>query len=387
MFTIKSLATGAATSLLLISSVFMSGCSDNKKDIPDAPVVESKDIDISASNIKSWTNYMVQVSYLLKTDADNLLSAWTTSYNGGRSFAESFKNFALNEYPSAVSCTEEIIDKMAEIANEVGQAKIGDPYALYIANRREEALYAVESWYSWHSRDDYTNNIYSIRNAYFGSLNGSVEKSSLSSLIKAIDPTLDKAIADAINMAATSIQAIQQPFRNNIPGAATLNAMEACAQLEDILNNQLKPLAVTLPESDLTEMVAIYVDKVVVPTYTALSQNNSLLNEAVKTLAANPNNTNFEKACRAWITAREPWETSEAFLFGPVDAMGLDPNMDSWPLDQDNIVQILNSGNFDNLNRIDGDDDDTIEAVQSVRGFHTLEFLLFKDGKPRTVNF
>lgn len=387
MFTIKNLATGAATSLLLISSVFMSGCSDNKKDIPDAPVVESKDIDISASNIKSWTNYMVQVSYLLKTDADNLLSAWTTSYNGGRSFAESFKNFALNEYSSAVSCTEEIIDKMAEIANEVGQAKIGDPYALYIANRREEALYAVESWYSWHSRDDYTNNIYSIRNAYFGSLNGSVEKSSLSSLIKAIDPTLDKAIADAINMAATSIQAIQQPFRNNIPGAATLNAMEACAQLEDILNNQLKPLAVTLPESDLTEMVAIYVDKVVVPTYTALSQNNSLLNEAVKTLAANPNNTNFEKACRAWITAREPWETSEAFLFGPVDAMGLDPNMDSWPLDQDNIVQILNSGNFDNLNWIDGDDDDTIEAVQSVRGFHTLEFLLFKDGKPRTVNF
>lgn len=387
MFTIKNLATGAATSLLLISSVFMSGCSDNKKDIPDAPVVESKDIDISASNIKSWTNYMVQVSYLLKTDADNLLSAWITSYNGGRSFAESFKNFALNEYSSAVSCTEEIIDKMAEIANEVGQAKIGDPYALYIANRREEALYAVESWYSWHSRDDYTNNIYSIRNAYFGSLNGSVEKSSLSSLIKAIDPTLDKAIADAINMAATSIQAIQQPFRNNIPGAATLNAMEACAQLEDILNNQLKPLAVTLPESDLTEMVAIYVDKVVVPTYTALSQNNSLLNEAVKTLAANPNNTNFEKACRAWITAREPWETSEAFLFGPVDAMGLDPNMDSWPLDQDNIVQILNSGNFDNLNWIDGDDDDTIEAVQSVRGFHTLEFLLFKDGKPRTVNF
>lgn len=387
MFTIKNLATGAATSLLFISSVFMSGCSDNKKDIPDAPVVESKDIDISASNIKSWTNYMVQVSYLLKTDADNLLSAWTTSYNGGRSFAESFKNFALNEYSSAVSCTEEIIDKMAEIANEVGQAKIGDPYALYIANRREEALYAVESWYSWHSRDDYTNNIYSIRNAYFGSLNGSVEKSSLSSLIKAIDPTLDKAIADAINMAATSIQAIQQPFRNNIPGAATLNAMEACAQLEDILNNQLKPLAVTLPESDLTEMVAIYVDKVVVPTYTALSQNNSLLNEAVKTLAANPNNTNFEKACRAWITAREPWETSEAFLFGPVDAMGLDPNMDSWPLDQDNIVQILNSGNFDNLNWIDGDDDDTIEAVQSVRGFHTLEFLLFKDGKPRTVNF
>ncbi|MDE6279535.1 MAG: peptidase M75, partial [Paramuribaculum sp.] len=306
MFTIKTLTTGAAMSLLLISSVVTSGCSD-KKDNPDAPVVESKDIDINASNIKSWTNYMVQVSYLLKTDADNLLSAWTTSYNGGRSFAESFKNFSLNEYPSAVSCTEEIIDKMAEIANEVGQAKIGDPYALYIANRREEALYAVESWYSWHSRDDYTNNIYSIRNAYFGSLNGSVTNSSLSSLIKAVNPELDKAVSDAITKAATSIQAIQQPFRNNIPGTPTLNAMEACAELEDLLNNQLKPFAVTLPESDLTKMVALYVDNVVIPTYTALSRNTSLLNEAVKTLAANPNNDNFEKACRAWMPDSEQW--------------------------------------------------------------------------------
>ena len=35
-----------------------------------------------------------------------------------------------------------------------------------------DSLYAVESWYSWHSRDDYTNNIYSIRNAYYGSLDG-----------------------------------------------------------------------------------------------------------------------------------------------------------------------------------------------------------------------
>lgn len=50
------------------------------------------------------------------------------------------------------------------------------------------------------------------------------------------------------------------------------------------------------------------------------------------------------------MVAREPWEKSEAFLFGPVDAMGLDPNMDSWPLDQASIIQILNSGNFNDLN-------------------------------------
>ncbi|MDE6655216.1 MAG: peptidase M75, partial [Muribaculaceae bacterium] len=128
-----------------------------------------------------------------------------------------------------------------------------------------------------------------------------------------------------------------------------------------------------------------YVDAVVVPTYRSLKDKNATLYQAVANFKNSPSDANFATACNAWLEAREPWEKSEAFLFGPVDALGLDPNMDSWPLDQDNIVQILNSGNYDNLNWSDGDDDDKIEAVQSVRGFHTLEFLLFKDGQPRKV--
>ena len=59
--------------------------------------------------------------------------------------------------------------------------------------------------------------------------------------------------------------------------------------------------------------------------------------------------------------------------------------MDSWPLDQDQIVQILTSGSFDDLNWNDSQDDDAIEAAQSVRGFHTLEYLIFKNGKARIV--
>ncbi|MDE7148068.1 MAG: peptidase M75, partial [Duncaniella sp.] len=138
-------------------------------------------------------------------------------------------------------------------------------------------------------------------------------------------------------------------------------------------------------DSRLQAIVDNYVDVVVVPTYASLKDKNALLYQAVVNFKNNPSDANFASACSAWLTAREPWEKSEAFLFGPVDALGLDPNMDSWPLDQDNIVQILNSGNYDNLNWSDGDDDDAIEAVQSVRGFHTLEFLLFKDGQPRKV--
>ena len=72
---------------------------------------------------------------------------------------------------------------------------------------------------------------------------------------------------------------------------------------------------------------------------------------------------------------------------------GLDPNMDSWPLDLDGIVNTLQGGDFSGLTWSgefivdeNGDPIESIAAVQSVRGFHTLEFLLFYNGEPRSVN-
>ena len=109
--------------------------------------------------------------------------------------------------------------------------------------------------------------------------------------------------------------------------------------------------------------------------------------ETVKAFQSAPSSSNFEKCAEAWLLAREPWETSEAFLFGPVADKGLDPNMDSWPLDQDGIVQVLTSGKYDELNW-DGDfdeDNDAIAKAQSLRGFHTLEYLIFKDGQARKL--
>ncbi len=49
-------------SLLIISPAVASGCSDNTKDNPGVHEVESKNIDVTADNVKSWTNYKVQVS-------------------------------------------------------------------------------------------------------------------------------------------------------------------------------------------------------------------------------------------------------------------------------------------------------------------------------------
>lgn len=354
-------------------------------------VVEGNDdaanLDYNAQNAASWGNYMSQVSGLLKQDAADLYNAWTVSYNGGLPFASSFKAHNGGDYASALSCVNEIVEGCADIANEVGTAKIGDPYNLYVSGEVQKALYAVESWYSWHSRDDYTNNIHSIRNSYFGSLDGyTVSPNSLSSLMAEVNPDLDNEVKDAITAAINAIQAIPQPFRNNINSTEARQAMDVCGDLEEVLSNRLKPaLANAADENRLQRIVDNYVDNVVLPTYSDLKDKNEALHDAVVAFQTAPSDNAFRNACNAWLVAREPWEKSEAFLFGPVDGLGLDPNMDSWPLDQDAIVNILVSGNFDDLNWIDGDSDDRIESVQSVRGFHTLEFLLFKDGQPRTV--
>ena len=61
--------------------------------------------------------------------------------------------------------------------------------------------------------------------------------------------------------------------------------------------------------------------------------------------------------------------------------------MDSWPLDVAALKNKLENGNFDDLDwegEFD-EDDEVIAEAQNVRGFHTLEFLLFKNGKPRTI--
>ena len=123
------------------------------------------------------------------------------------------------------------------------------------------------------------------------------------------------------------------------------------------------------------------------PTYAELVEKNDALLNAVKQLNASPSDATFEAACTAWLSAREPWEKSEAFLFGPVSSLGLDPNMDSWPLDAIGIANLLASQNWADL-EWSGDYDEeseAIESAQSLRGYHTLEFLLFKNGKPRTV--
>ena len=187
------------------------------------------------SNATAWAQYMRNTAQLLVKDVTTLVDAWNNGY------AASFKSHNGGDFTSGLSCIEQLIDGCIDIAGEVGDAKIGDPYSLYVSGKTTEALYAVESWYSWHSRDDYTNNILSIRNAYYGSRDGSINANSLSKLVAKYNAPLDAKVKDAIKSAADAIQAIPQPFRNNINSSEAKAAMEACSDLGDVLENELKP--------------------------------------------------------------------------------------------------------------------------------------------------
>ena len=189
----------------------------------------------NAGNATAWAQYMRNTAQLLVDDVTTLCDAWNNGY------AEKFKSHNGGDFTSGLSCVEQLIDGCIDIAGEVGQAKIGDPYDLYVSGKTNEALYAVESWYSWHSRDDYTNNIYSIRNAYFGSRDGSVNKNSLSKLVAKYNAELDADVKAAITNAANAIQAIPQPFRNNINSKEASTAIVACANLATVMEMDLKP--------------------------------------------------------------------------------------------------------------------------------------------------
>lgn len=370
-----------AAGLLTFSAA---SCSDDKNESTD-PLenADAANLDYDAAYADAWANYMVAVANLLVNDANTLYNQWNTSY------ANIFKNHNSDEYKSAIECVEQIFDGCVDIAGEVGDSKIGEPYNLYQDGDRTAALYAVESWYSWHSREDYRNNIYSIRNAYYGSRDGSVNTNSLSAVLAAKNAALDTKAKELIAAAAEAIMNIPDPFRNNINAAQVPVAMDACAELGDFFDNELKPYFQENINDDATldPVIKQYVDGVVVPTYQQLSLLNTALQTAVNNFKASPSNTTFAACANAWLAAREPWESSEAFLFGPVADLGLDPNMDSWPLDQAQILEILKTQDFSSLNWSGeyNEDDSKIEDAQTIRGFHTLEFLIFKDGKARTV--
>ncbi|QZE14062.1 hypothetical protein K4L44_16265 [Halosquirtibacter laminarini] len=124
-------------------------------------------------------------------------------------------------------------------------------------------------------------------------------------------------------------------------------------------------------------VLTTYVNKTVIPTYKHMKDNAKDLLAKVKEIKTSKNDASIEKACKAWKETRKYWEQSEAFLFGPADERRLDPSLDSWPLDLKQLNQVLASTEELTVGNISD-----YKGAQ-LKGFHTVEYLLFRDGKAR----
>lgn len=125
-----------------------------------------------------------------------------------------------------------------------------------------------------------------------------------------------------------------------------------------------------------------YANNTVIPTYTTLADRSITLQAACQALLDKPSQEKVAAACTAWKSARETWERSEAFLYGPVEDYNIDPHIDTWPLDQTLWNQMINNQTL--MNSL------TVEQAKSlddnVCGFHAIEYVLFRESNPRLLS-
>ena len=131
--------------------------------------------------------------------------------------------------------------------------------------------------------------------------------------------------------------------------------------------------AVNAQSATQIEIVQHIAKNIILKDYQNLAKDTQKLSLAINQLSLQPTQDNLNKAQISWKETRRYWERSEAFLFGPVDSLGLDPSIDTWPLNILDLQGVLNSGRILNVDFVKN-------LGVNLQGFHTIEFLLFGNG-------
>ena len=136
-----------------------------------------------------------------------------------------------------------------------------------------------------------------------------------------------------------------------------------------------------------------YVNNVVFPIYKSLaSQTSDLFDQLVeaksKFRAGTLTQSDIDRICNTFIAARSAWECSESFLYGAATDFGIDPHIDTWPLDRTALAKALSSVEIiDDLDDLEDGGIDNARALvgEQQLGFHGIEFIIFRNGQNRTV--
>lgn len=136
-------------------------------------------------------------------------------------------------YKTYQEAAEDLVQGCIDIADEVGNTKIGRP-----ANgSSEDDKNYIESPYSLNSINDFVGNIISIRNAYQGSNAGDA---SISDYIKSVNPALDTKVKAQIEECIVLIKKIPEPFAKSATGpeadaAVTAVGTDLVDTLEEVM--------------------------------------------------------------------------------------------------------------------------------------------------------
>lgn len=160
----------------------------------------------------------------------------------------------------------------------------------------------------------------------------------------------------------------------------------------DVFNPQIENLW-NGKDAKLWDVTYQYVNHMVYPAYNKLAESANQLFEttsAIKTRFNNGdlNDTDIQAACEAFAQSRYYWERSEAFLYGAASDFNIDPHIDSWPLDQEQMYQFFASSKM--MDGINGSDpiafvNNNNAEFDTALGFHGIEYILFRDGNTRSA--
>lgn len=134
-------------------------------------------------------------------------------------------------YVTYQAAAEEIIAGCVDIAGEVADVKMGNPYSA------KDPDY-LESPYSCTSTIDFADNIRSIQHAYCGAQAGDY---SISNYVYRQDAELDANVRKAIEEAITAIEAIVD-FEHNPTDAKVGAAIDKVKELEEVLDDEVLAL-------------------------------------------------------------------------------------------------------------------------------------------------
>lgn len=131
--------------------------------------------------------------------------------------------------------------------------------------------------------------------------------------------------------------------------------------------------------NDYSEELSNLTNNVIIATYDDLAGKAVTLLTQVQALEGDRTAVNLNNARGAWRDARQPWESSEGFLFGPVDTKGIDPAIDDWPVNVIDLDGVLASSEALTEPFIDG-------LETGLKGFHTIEYLLWGADGSKEIN-